>query len=81
LYLNSEFSILFGEQRLLFEASFANNHNTLILCLEFEPDIGGSHLIAPLSFYFENPLPLWRSKYLFQFSDVESFVISISTGI
>jgi hypothetical protein len=64
LYLNSEFSILFGEQRLLlFEASFANNHNTLILCLEFEPDIGGSHLIAPLSFYFENPLPLWRSKY------------------
>ncbi len=53
----------------------------LLLCLEFEPDIGGSHLIAPLSFYFENPLPLWRSKYLFQFSDVESFVISISTGI
>jgi hypothetical protein len=47
LYLNSQFSILFfGEQSLLFEASFANKHNTLILCLEFEPDIG-SHLIAP----------------------------------
>jgi hypothetical protein len=31
---------------LLFEASFGNKHNMMVLCLEFEPDIG-SHLIAP----------------------------------